>query len=155
MIICWRFLRSIQLLEWWQSHIEEDLNICQCVSQSVSQSVCGKDQVAARNSLSKMEMLMHGPVRRNTPPGPRSDFKNTRLVLDWPGAPDYRTESINIVIYVTLYAHPAAGSLIKGLPTSCVATRLVNQLSSVANKSKTLSSVYAQDSLPCYYKQHG
>lgn len=85
-----------------------------------------------------MEMFMHGPVRRNTAPSPRSDFKNTRLVLDWPGAPDYRTEYINIVIYVALYAHPAAGSLIKGLPTSPVATRLVNQLISVANNSKSL-----------------
>lgn len=85
-----------------------------------------------------MEMLMYGPVRRNTAPGPGPDFKNTRLVLDWPGAPDYRTESINIVIYEygTLYAHPAVGSLIKGLPTSRVATRLVNQLSSVASNSK-------------------
>lgn len=35
-------------------------------SQSASQSVSGKDKLAALNLLSEMEMLMHGPVRRNT-----------------------------------------------------------------------------------------
>lgn len=48
------------------THIDVSKSVSQWASLSVSQSVSVKDQLAALNPLSEMEMLMHGPVRRNT-----------------------------------------------------------------------------------------